>query len=84
MIFKTANQINGDSTVYTLSPSIKLFTLRDVGFGKSNAGDFVMRHPLGLNGPRLKIVIRTDLKTFKMDITDHAGLRKVNIFDGIN
>ncbi|XIF19659.1 MAG: cysteine desulfurase [Acetilactobacillus jinshanensis] len=69
MIFKKINQVNGD-------------TLRDVGFSKSNAGNFIMRHPLGINGPRLKIVVRTDLKTFKIDVTDNRGLRKVNIFDG--
>ena len=82
MIFKKINRVNGDTDQYRLSSLIKPYTLRDVGFNKSNAGNFIMRHPLGINGPRLKIVVHDDLKTFKIDVTDPQGLRKVNIFDG--
>ena len=83
MLFKSVNQVNGDSTRYGLSPAVKVYTLRDVGFTQSNAGDFVMKHPLGTNhAPKLKIVVQPDLKQFKMDIIDNQGFRKVNIFDG--
>ena len=84
MRFNSVNQFNDDKVKYKMNPAVKVYTLRDVGFQQSNAGNFLLKRSLSNSmgqGPRLKIVIKKNLKQFKMDITDGRGLRKVNIFD---
>lgn len=84
MRFNKFNNLNGDQQSYQINPDIKVFTVRDMRFENTNAGNFIYTQTLSgdEHSPRVKIVIKRDLKSFKMDITDAKGFRKVNIFDG--
>lgn len=85
MAFAKTASVKGDATVYALSPQIKKYTLRDVGFSMTRAGNFQFERPLDPSSPynqaiKLKITVAKDLKTFKMAITTGNGLQTVNIF----
>ena len=88
MAFETVNQLQGDSKTYAVSPEIKKFTLSDMGFVKTNAGNFQFERTLDpedpYNGIKLKIIFKSDLKTFKMSTITANGLNKVNIFTNKN
>ncbi|MDR0899485.1 MAG: DUF1831 domain-containing protein [Lactobacillaceae bacterium] len=86
MGFSKTNEIEHDA-VYELSPSIKLFTLRDVGFQKninSSTWNYVgMVEPQkGIdNSIKLKVVINEDMSAFDMSVVNANGSVRVDIND---
>ncbi|WP_281164905.1 cysteine desulfurase [Liquorilactobacillus sicerae] len=75
----------GDQRVFSLTPEVKKYTLRDVGFVESKGGKFVLERPLDPQvdfavSLKLKVTISADLKTFKMVTTNGNGLREINLF----
>ncbi|WP_261805753.1 DUF1831 domain-containing protein [Lapidilactobacillus luobeiensis] len=75
----------GDERVFKLSPQIKAYTLRDVGFTKGKNGNFNLVRPLYGESPyvavfQLKMTVSADLDTLKMSVTDRSGLKAINIF----
>lgn len=86
-MYQTTAKITGDDTTYQLNPSVKKYSLRDVGFEESKTGKFTLTRSLDVNSPYnsgylLKVVVAKDLKTFKLATTAKNGLAKVNIFKG--
>ncbi|GLB47009.1 hypothetical protein WR164_09880 [Philodulcilactobacillus myokoensis] len=84
MLFSNQVKLNGSNTVYILNPDIKSYTLSDMGFQKTNAGNYRLVRSLNLDLPtsyQLKITIKRDLKQFKMRILDSTGFRDVNLFN---
>lgn len=84
-LLKETATVLGDTTAYALSPAIKKYTLRDVGFVPTNNGNFQLERPLDPNSPfnaaiKLKITIDKTLKLFKLSVTSPDGLHAVNIF----
>ena len=70
---------------YHINPTVKTFTLRDNTFEVTKAGHYQLSRileevPNSNQGFLLKIIINSDLKGFKINITDQSGLRLVNIF----
>lgn len=70
---------------YAISPKIKKYTLKDTTFMETKLGNYELTRLLEIvpnsnEGFPLKITINKDLSTFKLSITDKAGLRLVNIF----
>ncbi|KRN29377.1 hypothetical protein IV38_GL000261 [Lactobacillus selangorensis] len=89
MPMTTTATVQGDDKAYQLSPEIKKYTLRDVGFTPTKTGNFQVVRSLDpsspyQNGIKLKITIDKDLKKFRMSITDPNGLQAINIFKGKN
>lgn len=85
MAYEQVVQLKGDSQKYRLSPLIKKYTLRDLGFNESKSGKFQLERPLdpSMNfnqGFKFKMIVAPDLKTFKMATTTANGMREVNIF----
>lgn len=85
MAFAETASVKGNPTVYALSPQIKKYTLCDVGFSLTRAGNFQLERPLDPSSPynqaiKLKITVAKDLKTFKMAVTTGNGLQTINIF----
>lgn len=86
MAFTEVVQLKGDYHQYRLSSELKLFTLSDLGFMKTRNGNFELKRSLDPNSPylkkaiKLKIMIKQDLKTFKMVIVDGSELKEVDIF----
>lgn len=77
--------INGDQRKFTLNDNIKLYSLIDAGFTKTNKGNYNYEHPLYNDSPynaptKLKMTINSELNHLTMVITDRNGLQKVNIF----
>ena len=71
--------------LYTISPSIKKFTLKDNTFYETKVGNYELTRllekvPNSGEGFQLKIVINKDLTGAKINITDKFGLRLVDIF----
>ncbi|MBS9336168.1 cysteine desulfurase [Fructobacillus papyrifericola] len=63
---------------FAISPSIKKFTLMDLGFLANNAGAFVLKRSLQPEAAldqaiSLKIVVSKDLSAVKVDIVGAAG-----------
>lgn len=85
MAFAKENRLLGDNITYKINPSVKKFTLRDLGFNDTNAGNFLYERSLDVNNPygngiRIKITFKNDLSGFKMSIVTGNGMQKVNIF----
>ena len=49
MAFTEVNQIKGDNQKYRLSPEIKKYSLRDVGFMETKTGKFELERSLDPN-----------------------------------
>lgn len=70
---------------YTLSPTVKKFTLKDNTFFETKVGNYELTRllekvPNSGEGFQLKIIINKDLTGAKINITDKFGLRLVDIF----
>lgn len=70
---------------YQINPSAKKFTLRDNTFETTKVGNYQLNRileevPNSNQGFLLKIIIKSDLTGFKINITDKSGLHLVNIF----
>lgn len=70
---------------YTITPSVKKYTLRDNTFEQGKAGNYQLTRileevPNSNQGFLLKIIINPELTSFKINITDQSGLRLVDIF----
>ncbi|AVL00111.1 DUF1831 domain-containing protein [Pediococcus inopinatus] len=89
MAFTTEVKVDGDSDTYQMSPEVKKYTLRDVGFTVSNGGNFIYERSLDPTSPykqgnKLKVTFAKDLSGFKMSVTTANGLKRVNIFNKEN
>ena len=85
MAFETEIHLADCPFIYTISPNIKKYTLRDTTFVQNKVGNFELTRlleevPNSGDGFPLKITINKDLTAFKLVITDKSGLRLVNIF----
>lgn len=86
MAFNAVVKVNGDTKSYEISPAVKKFTLRDMGFVETKAGNYAYEQPLDPHSPynktfKLKMMVASDLSGFKMSITTDNGMQKVNIFN---
>ncbi|WP_125766558.1 DUF1831 domain-containing protein [Lapidilactobacillus wuchangensis] len=82
---KDEAKVLGDKRTFKLSPKIKAYALRDVGFMKTPRGVFQLERPLQGNSPynaayMLKMSVSADLTALKMSVTDRSGMKSVNIF----
>ena len=87
MAYVKAAKVNGHTQVYTLGDSVKKYTLKDLGFIETKAGNFSLERSLNPNTPfaegfKLKLTVNKSLDGFKMAITTPNGLQKINIFKG--
>lgn len=85
MAFSTAVTVDGDSDTYTISPAIKKYTLRDLGFEVTAKGSFVYVGALDAQSPfnaaaHLKITFNPDLSSFKMSTVNASQSAAINIF----
>ena len=76
----------GAKVQYEVSPEVKCYTLRDVGFMETKQGNFQWKRSLDptpqmKTGFTLKITIDRSMTKLKMSIVDKTGLNQVNIFD---
>lgn len=72
--------------IYSLSPNIKKYTLRDTTFllkpNKSYEFSRLLEiSPNSGEGFLMKITVNAELTKFSLSITDKNGLRNVNIFE---
>lgn len=87
MAYAEIEQLMGDPQKYRLSPEIKKYSLRDVGFIESKNGKFQLERSLDPSSPynqgfKFKISIEADLKKFKMAVTTANGMREVDVHKG--
>ncbi|AHZ47659.1 MAG: DUF1831 domain-containing protein [Streptococcus sp.] len=85
MAFEKTIKLQNCRYDYTLSPTVKKFTLKDNTFFETKVGNFELNRllekvPNSGEGFKLKIIINKDLTGAKLNITDKSGLRLVNIF----
>ncbi|KIS03073.1 DUF1831 domain-containing protein [Paucilactobacillus wasatchensis] len=85
MAFEKRVQVIGDTDTYSISPAIKKYTLRDLGFEVSKRGSFTFERSLDPSSPykaaaKLKIVVNDDLTGFKMNTVNASGTGTMNIF----
>ncbi|MHC9532841.1 DUF1831 domain-containing protein [Dellaglioa sp. BT-FLS60] len=85
MAFEKSVQLLGDTATYELSLNVKKYTLRDLGFAETKAGNFQLERSLDPNSPfnqgiKVKIIVDKSLSGFKMSTTTANGLKAVNIF----
>lgn len=85
MQFQKSVRLMGDQDTYTISPQIKEYTLLDLGFEKTQRGNYRYLGSLDRESPfkpfaRLQITVNSDLSGFKMDTVNTNGFAKVNIF----
>ncbi|GAF39033.1 hypothetical protein FC83_GL002505 [Agrilactobacillus composti DSM 18527 = JCM 14202] len=85
MALTTTASVLGAPKNYVLSPEVKRYTLRDVGFRETRNGNFQLDQPLNGESPyaagfKLKMTVAKDLQKFKMSVTDDSGLHPLNIF----
>ena len=85
MAFEKTIKLQNCRYDYTLSPSVKKFTLKDNTFFETKVGNYELTRllekvPNSGEGFQLKIIINKDLTGVKINITDKSGLRLVNIF----
>ena len=85
MAFEKTIKLQNCRYDYTLSPSVKKFTLKDNTFFETKVGNYELTRllekvPNSGEGFLLKIIINKDLTGVKINITDKSGLRLVNIF----
>lgn len=85
MAFDKVSTVLGSDVSYQLSNQAKTYAFKDLGFSESKQGNLQYNRPLDMmansKGPRLKITVAKDLKTFKMSITTANGMRQLNIFE---
>ena len=85
MAFEKTIKLQNCRYDYTLSPSVKKFTLKDNTFFETKVGNYELTRllekvPNSGEGFLLKIIINKELTGVKINITDKSGLRLVNIF----
>lgn len=85
MAFEQTIKLKNCRYDYTLSPTVKKFTLKDNTFFETNVGNYELTRllekvPNSGEGFQLKIIINKDLTGVKINITDKFGLRLVDIF----
>ena len=85
MAFEKTIQLKNCRYDYTLSPSVKKFTLKDNTFCETKVGNYELTRllekvPNSGEGFQLKIIINKELTGAKINITDKFGLRLVDIF----
>ncbi|MFD1430713.1 MULTISPECIES: DUF1831 domain-containing protein [Lacticaseibacillus] len=85
MALSTTGAALGDQNTYQISPQIKRYTLMDVGFIKTNNGNFQLERSLDPNSPytaanKLKITVSKDLDKFQISATTGNGMKAVDIF----
>lgn len=89
MAFEKEINLPDCNYIYTISPNIKKYTLRDTTFTQNRLGNYELERlletvPNSGDGFPLKITINKELSGFKLLITDKSGLRIVNIFKSTN
>ena len=80
MAFEKTIQLKNCRYDYTLSPSVKKFTLKDNTFFETKVGNYELTRllekvPNSGEGFQLKIIINKELTGAKINITDKFGLR---------
>lgn len=85
MAYEQITKLQGDDQNYTISPQIKKFALKDVGFQESKNGNFVLQRSLDPSSPynaavELKVMVNAAMSGFKLSAVAGNGLREVNIF----
>ena len=85
MAFEQTIKLKNCRYDYTLSPTVKKFTLKDNTFFETKVGNYELTRllekvPNSGDGFQLKIIINKDLTGAKINITDKFGLRLVDIF----
>ncbi|EMO8620911.1 TPA: DUF1831 domain-containing protein [Streptococcus pyogenes] len=85
MAFEKEIKLKDCKYLYTISPNIKKYTLRDTTFSQTKVEHYQLirlleKIPNSGDGFSLKITINKELTGFKLAITDQSGLRLVNIF----
>ena len=85
MAFEKTIRLKNCRYNYTLSPTVKKFTLKDNTFFETKVGNYELTRllekvPNSGEGFQLKIIINKDLTGAKINITDKFGLRLVDIF----
>lgn len=85
MAFQTSVALKNCLYRYDITPTVKKFTLRDNTFEQTKAGHYQLTRmleevPNSNQGFLLKIIVSSDLKGFKINITDSSGLRLIDIF----
>lgn len=85
MPYTTTAKPLGSSVTYQVSPNIKRYALRDVGFIETKQGNFQLQRPLDptpqmKTGLVLKVTISKDLKQLKMSIVGQNGMKAMDIF----
>nr|WP_253955862.1 DUF1831 domain-containing protein [Lactiplantibacillus pentosus] len=85
MAYTKTVQLDGDTTSYTLSATVKKYTLLDLGFVKGRSGAFSFERSLDPTSPyqaafKLKVTVNADLTGFKMTTVTGNGVQRVNIF----
>ena len=85
MAFEQTIKLKNCRYEYTLSPTVKKFTLKDNTFFETKVGNYELTRllekvPNSGEGFQLKIIINKDLTGAKINITDKFGLRLVDIF----
>ena len=85
MAFEQTIRLSNCLYDYTISPSVKKFTLKDNTFFETKVGNYELTRllekvPNSGEGFKLKIVINKELTGAKINITDKSGLRLVDIF----
>lgn len=86
MALATTATLKGDTTVYQLSPEVKRYTLRDVGFTEKKNGSYLLEQPLDISvlpqkSIKLKMTVNKDLQHFRMGVVSANGLQPVDIFN---
>ncbi len=85
MALATTGAALGDPKTYAIDPQVKRYTLMDLGFTKTNNGNFQLERSLDPNSPftaanKLRVTFKADLSAFQMSVTTGNGLKAVNIF----
>ena len=81
MAYGQKSKLQGDTRTFELSPEIKRYSLRDVGFAESKGGKFTLERSLDPNSP-YKMTVTSALDGFKMVTTTSNGIKEVNVFKG--
>ncbi|MFY4503373.1 DUF1831 domain-containing protein [Ligilactobacillus ruminis] len=87
MAYGQKSKLQGDTRTFELSPEIKRYSLRDVGFAESKGGKFTLERSLDPNSPynqgfKFKMTVTSALDGFKMVTTTANGIKEVNVFKG--
>lgn len=85
MEFAAQQTIPNSNLTYAISPAIKQYTLLDLGFEKTKAGNFKYSGSLDRQNPfqpaaKLNIMVNADLTGFKLSLVNATGMKTVDIF----